>query len=717
MTTLHRRHPLAATALALAASLATGHAQAQASPRFTLETLPTLGGTAGSASAVNDAGQVVGTARNSLGIHRAYVWQQDVGIVTMPGSVLQSSSGTAINERGQVAGNFGSLTLLYGRAFVWTPGGTVTDVPPVDDYFQVLGINDSGVVVGAGDSLDGWARVPMLWSVPTGTLRLVPSIPGGHLNAINNGGQMVGNLYLGEAFLPVYWTHRTSQQFLVDEGLPGLGDATALNNLGQVAGVHSSSGAFTWSAAAGARALQGEAERVHTPRGINDAGLVVGEWADNDGRRGAVAWRPDGSLVDLSALTGVALTAAPDANNRGQIVVNGEDRAHLLTLHPDWVGGNGSWAGSAGAGGGWNFAGLGAAGAVGAVHEVIIDPGISATVQGALRGQAQSLRVGGTAGQVVVLDLNGGTTQVATRTSLDEGGVLRGHGRHQGDVSVGSGARIEVGAGQTLQLAGDLAQQGVVDLRASGGVAQFQVTGSWSARGQTHLLNAELRADGGMVNQGLLHISGFSQVLGVVDNRSDGRIQVSGSAGEAVFWDELVNEGVVTVTSGSTATFFGLVRGSGSFGGAGTKHFAGGYEPGSSPGLATLAGAVVFDGGTIQMELAGPAEGSEHDKLVFDGALVSLTGGVVLDVVLLDGYAPALGDQFDLFDWNGSLAEGAGRFSLLRLPALAGDLAWDVSRLYLDGDIRVAAVPEPKAWLLMALGLIGLNLRRRQTVD
>ncbi len=323
------------------------------------------------------------------------------------------------------------------------------------------------------------------------------------------------------------------------------------------------------------------------------------------------------------------------------------------------------------------------------------------------------MRVGGTAGQVVALDLNGGTTQVATRTSLVDGGVLRGNGRHQGDVSVGGLARIEVGAGQTMQVAGDLAQQGLIDVRASDSVARLQVTGSWSARGQTQLLNAELRADGGMVNHGLLHIGGFSQVLGVVDNRSDGRIQVSGSAGEAVFWDDLVNEGVVTVTSGSTATFFGVVRGSGSFGGAGTKHFAGGYEPGSSPGMATLAGAVVFDSGEVVMELAGLAAGSEHDKLVFDDARVTLTGGVVLNVVLLDGYSPVAGDGFDLFDWNGSLDAGAVGFSALLLPELAHDLAWDVSGLYLDGDIRVAAVPEPQAWLLMALGLIGLSLRRR----
>jgi hypothetical protein len=43
-----------ALAAAVAAALAAGGAQAQTSPRFTIETLPTLGGSSGSASAVND---------------------------------------------------------------------------------------------------------------------------------------------------------------------------------------------------------------------------------------------------------------------------------------------------------------------------------------------------------------------------------------------------------------------------------------------------------------------------------------------------------------------------------------------------------------------------------------------------------------------------------------------------------------------------------------
>ncbi len=714
-----KRHPttIAFTTLALAAATATAQVQLPV-PRFTIDTLPTLGGASSGANAVNDAGQVAGWALDSSARQKAIVWQRGRSLVVLPGAATQVSAANAISERGQVAGY--RISLSDQRPFLWTPGGSVQQLPTLFDAdTSASGVNDSAQVVATANA--GSFR-PSRWSQATGVVALPMGSESGSALAINNNGQVVGQfgIEVGNSSysIPVVWSASNVRTELMSFVEGQFGVATAINGLGQVAGHYfradqfSGSRPFTWAAGVGLRFLQSNGGNLRT-MGNNDAGLVVGSLDGPGSSDRAVAWRPDGSLVDLVTLTGTALREAKDINNHAQIVANSASRGHLVTLHPDWTGGDGNWADNTGTR--WNFAGLGAAGVVGAPHEVLINPGISATVRGAAQGQALSLRVGGTAGQVVVLDLNSGTTTVSNGTTLDSGGVLRGNGRHQGDVTVGSLGRVEVGSGQTLQLAGSLEQTGLVDVRAASGVARLEVTDTWSARGQTHLLNAEVRAQGGLVNFGHLNISGFSQVLGDVDNRSAGRIAVSGASSEAVFWDTLVNNGSVNVTAGSTATFFGAVTGAGSFAGAGTKHFAGGYSPGNSPGLATMEGAVLFDGSSLLMELAGLDVGTGHDKLVFNNASVSLVGDLSLQVVLLDGFTPALGDRFDLFDWNGSLDSASGTFASLQLPTLSADLAWDTSRIYLDGEIRVTAVPEPSTAALWLSGaaLLAWVARRR----
>ncbi len=63
-----------------------------------------------------------------------------------------------------------------------------------------------------------------------------------------------------------------------------------------------------------------------------------------------------------------------------------------------------------------------------------------------------------------------------------------------------------------------------------------------------------------------------------------------------------------------------------------------------------------------------------------------LSLGGTLAVSLIEGFAPAAGQSFDILDW-GSLS---GEFSSLRLPVLAG-LNWDTSQLYSAGVLAVMA--------------------------
>jgi len=88
-----------------------------------------------------------------------------------------------------------------------------------------------------------------------------------------------------------------------------------------------------------------------------------------------------------------------------------------------------------------------------------------------------------------------------------------------------------------------------------------------------------------------------------------------------------------------------------------------------------------------------------------------ITGGNALvqgdlDLVFPTGFMPAVGDQFSLFNWDGS---ENGSFSEINTPALPGGEAWDLSGIYTTGTVTI--VPEPTSiGLMLAAG--GLLLRR-----
>jgi hypothetical protein len=65
-----------------------------------------------------------------------------------------------------------------------------------------------------------------------------------------------------------------------------------------------------------------------------------------------------------------------------------------------------------------------------------------------------------------------------------------------------------------------------------------------------------------------------------------------------------------------------------------------------------------------------------------------LTLGGTLNVSLINGFSPTLGNSFDILDW-GALT---GTFATLQLPALAGGLQWNTSQLYTIGVLSIASV-------------------------
>lgn len=104
--------------------------------------------------------------------------------------------------------------------------------------------------------------------------------------------------------------------------------------------------------------------------------------------------------------------------------------------------------------------------------------------------------------------------------------------------------------------------------------------------------------------------------------------------------------------------------------------------PGNSPGVTWVMGDLTMQSGSIEIEIAGNQAG-EYDAILVDGLL---TAGGTLEV-LLDGYDPVDGDEFELFNFGS--ATGGFAFSF---PSLSGNLAWDTADLLSTGVLSVVAV-------------------------
>ena len=328
-----------------------GSPDAGTSPRYDVRELGTLGGATSEATAINDLGQVVGTAEAADGGLRPFLWNPDgggmIGLETPP--CPGEARATAINNHGRIAGYWYCTDGGY-RAFSWE-NGQLMALPPLDgggENSTAYGINDLGQIVGTAVVPDNsHYRAAVVWS-DGGVVLLAPA-PTYHTDytatGINENGEMVGwEYYTGSSFsstavlwkggkLEVLPRPGTSQSAISGPQE----QANAINDLGLIVGESVPSGGGT-----GSRAVIWENKQPRLLGGgrafaINNAGLIVGAQKDRGTDR-AQLWR-DGGQLDLNELLpadgGWLLLRANGINEAGQIVgagmVGGQQRAFLLT--------------------------------------------------------------------------------------------------------------------------------------------------------------------------------------------------------------------------------------------------------------------------------------------------------------------------------------------------------------------------------------------------
>ncbi len=223
-----------------------------------------------------------------------------------------------------------------------------------------------------------------------------------------------------------------------------------------------------------------------------------------------------------------------------------------------------------------------------------------------------------------------GTLNFVGGLEMHDGTNLTGTGvtRIQGNLSSGSAAAFGTINSTNLEIATVL-----------GGTHTLVGTVNWSSGilygvGSTTIASGSTLNISGPANKEI----GASRVLqnhGTL-NWTSGSLSVNGS----------ISGAAVNVISGST------LRGSGSTD-AVTVNSGGTVAPGNSPGIITINGSYSQStGATLEIELEGTSAATpQFDQLIVNGT-VSLAG--TLDVSLLGGFNPSVGNNFKIIDNDGS---------------------------------------------------------------
>jgi hypothetical protein len=107
--------------------------------------------------------------------------------------------------------------------------------------------------------------------------------------------------------------------------------------------------------------------------------------------------------------------------------------------------------------------------------------------------------------------------------------------------------------------------------------------------------------------------------------------------------------------------------------------------PGDSPGCINFGGNVTFNAAALLLiEIGGLTPCTEYDRIAVTNQLT--VNGATLAIMPLD-FTPAFGDRFDILDF-GSFSGSFGTVDI-SAASLPPPLAWDMSQLYLSGEIAV----------------------------
>ncbi len=752
---------------ALSAAILTAGA-ANAAPMYTVIDLGFLpggelapsgrGATHSAGYAINNLNQVAGLSAidASFNFHGFITGPNGQGMTDL--GVLssgQESGAYGINDLGQTTGYSG------GQVFYTDTSGNMIDLG-----ISGIGedINNSGQVVGVKDSSRGFVTDGSAQQNVT----IIQPLQGGNYsraNAINENGLIAGSSQTGArtaSNLPKeHAVVVEADGTMVDLGTITNGDfsyAEGINNNNQVVG-NSKTGGGAFHAFA-AYKVNGTWEmfdlgtlggRNSYAYDINDSGQIVGFSSKSFGGVAAFISDVNGNMRNLNNLIGDEadnwdLQRALAINNDGSITgigfneIERQWHAFLLMRAPiEWDGTttafSSHWDGFETGSGGpddTNWAGIDSTdypdandavlfGGLAASNRLVVD----------LRGDREVTAVTFDRAESYQLD----TTAGVNTLSLGDGDITVLNGSHtiNSNVDLLSEGDWDIASGSTLTLNGALGAgtrtlnktgAGTVNLAGGGqvnnlavnagtviiGGGTFQINNALSGSGTMRLTNSSALTIGGSgvfsgsiqgngsltkTGSGTLTITGASTFTGGTTVTA-GTLMVNNTTGWAL------GSGGVVVKSGAT------LGGTGSIDGTVQIDTGATLAPGASAG-GLLLGSLNLDG-VLEIEIGGTTQGTEYDHIELAGGTSRLNG--TLDVTLIDGFTPNLGDTFEVVShFFGGLEVD---FAAVNLPDLSAQgLAWRLDASATALSLEVVLIPEPASLVLLGLGGLCLLHRKR----
>lgn len=298
-----------------------------------------IGGPGSNAQAVNNLGQVTGSFRG-----RAYRWSVATGLVNIDPTIQGNSGGSAINEKGHIAGGVWFDGTDEPVAFLWTPQTGMRGLGTLGGRSDATALNESGTVVGWSRIVprgDNTTAVAFRWTKAEG-MRPLGTLPSLATRAsdVNEAGYIVGATPvvpggLEHAFL---WTPKWGLRDL-GTGAGNRSEALRINDKGMVIGNLSGrrGGAFfnhgfVWTWEHGVVEI-GIDSTNSMANDLNAHGHVVGAVSDR-----AYVWTRATGIIDLNtripdAPAGLELREARAISDNGSIVV--QSSAGVVLLVPN----------------------------------------------------------------------------------------------------------------------------------------------------------------------------------------------------------------------------------------------------------------------------------------------------------------------------------------------------------------------------------------------